>query len=238
MKAFISHSMRFAKYILLLAFVVAFPVFAQAKKPHAVVFSYYNIGNDGALSLPGDVFAEQLSAIRDIPLRAVSLKNLVSALKDATPVNAPTIAMTFDNPTRATLDAVFPLIEKYHVPIALFITSEGADNQTGDQLSWDDLIAVKKNELVTIGLMGKNYRSYIGMNEEERLKSLNEAFARFESKLGFRPQFLPILMVITMKNCGGFKTTQYCRGIRQSVRCGRWRQFLRNSTFYDDRQLW
>lgn len=84
------------------------------------------------------------------------------------------VAITFDDGFRDNLTVALPLLEKYNLPMTLFVTAGFVG--TGDYLSAQELHEISRHPLVTIGAHGLFHRHF------NRLSSDNARFELVESR--------------------------------------------------------
>ena len=179
----------FGAVIFLLAHVSA-P--AQADLRRANIFVYYGIepedAHDNPLAVSLEQFKSHLNIIQAYHWPVAKLSALQQKQGSET-----ALALTFDNPSRATVEALYPLVNESHLPVTLFFTSDALDRQNDDTaIGWQDVRLLQKNKWFEIGMIGKNYTSFADMDADSRAKSLNAALARFEEKLGARPTVIAL----------------------------------------------
>ena len=137
----------------------------------ASVLVYHSISSP-ATPMPGDIdiaparFEQQLQWLarsgRVVPLR----KTLNRA-----PAGA--IAITFDDGYRDNLTVALPLLEKYNLPMTLFVVAGFVDSD--GYLSEEELREISRHPLVTIGAHGLWHRHFNRITPDEARFELTES---------------------------------------------------------------
>jgi peptidoglycan/xylan/chitin deacetylase (PgdA/CDA1 family) len=92
------------------------------------------------------------------------------------------VAITFDDGFRDTLTVALPLLEKYRLPITLFVVA-GFVGQDG-YLSAEELREIARHPLVTIGAHGLRHRHFTRLSSEEARLELRESRSLLENITG------------------------------------------------------
>ena len=122
--------------------------------------------------LPGDVdiaperFEEHLDWLS-------RRRRLVSLDETLGPQRKPFVAVTFDDGYRDNLTIALPLLEKYQVPMTLFVTA-GFLGKEGF-LSSDELLELSRHPLITIGAHGLWHRHFNQLSSDEARFELAES---------------------------------------------------------------
>ena len=92
------------------------------------------------------------------------------------------VAITFDDGFRDNLTVALPVLEKYRLPITLFVVA-GFVGQHG-YLSEDDLRELARHPLVTIGAHGLWHRHFTRLSSDEARQELRESRSRLRNITG------------------------------------------------------
>ena len=92
------------------------------------------------------------------------------------------IAVTFDDGYRDNLTVALPLLEKYEIPMTLFVATDfiGQD----EFLSEDELKKIAAHPLVTIGSHGVSHKHFPSLSADEARFELTESKRRLEEITG------------------------------------------------------
>jgi peptidoglycan/xylan/chitin deacetylase (PgdA/CDA1 family) len=141
----------------------------------------YHTISDRAEALPGDIdispqrFAQQL--------RWLSRRNDVVRLEQTlAPSNRRQVAITFDDGFRDNLTVALPLLEKFQLPITLFVTAGFVGRD--EYLSRDELQEIARHPLVTIGAHGLWHRHFTQLSVDDARFELVESRRLLESMTG------------------------------------------------------
>ena len=101
----------------------------------------------------------------DLQMKLVSQ---INNLNKSNSTNTSSLTITFDDGYKDNLTIALPIIEKYNIPITIFVTASFID-KSNLYLSSKDLLFLANHELVTIGSHSFNHLSLDSVN----IKSLN-----------------------------------------------------------------
>ncbi|MBP9050636.1 MAG: polysaccharide deacetylase family protein [Alphaproteobacteria bacterium] len=160
----------------------------------AVVYSYFNVGEDDDRDIPTlslEAFESQIHEIKTGGYNATTLPVIINsqATRDVLPPR--TIALTFDNVNDAVLSNAVPLLLENNIPFTLFLSPGKLDDNTksGSGIGWDAIRSLKKESSVTLALTSYTYGHIVELPEADVLSDLNRAKARFREELGQEPEF-------------------------------------------------
>jgi peptidoglycan/xylan/chitin deacetylase (PgdA/CDA1 family) len=92
------------------------------------------------------------------------------------------LAITFDDGYRDNLTVALPLLEKFQLPMTLFVVAGFVGRR--DYLSADDLRELSRSSLVTIGAHGLWHRHFNRLSEDAARAELIEAKRSLQSVIG------------------------------------------------------
>src|SRR5450432_1946685 len=137
--------------------------------------------------LPGDIdisrerFARQLQWLARWR-RVVRLDETLSGSSDRL------VAITFDDGYRDNLTVALPLLEKFGLPMTLFVAAEFIGRE--GYLSAEELHEIAKHPLVTIGAHGLSHRHFTRLSKDEARYELHESRRLLESMTGAAVDFM------------------------------------------------
>ena len=117
------------------------PVNADDKTVAVPILCYHRFGATVADSMTTTtaVFEQQLQLLHDQGYRVIPLQNLVDYLRGEGPAPAPkSVVITIDDGHRSVYEVAKPLIEKYNIPVTLFIYPSAIANASY-AMTWDQL---------------------------------------------------------------------------------------------------
>jgi peptidoglycan/xylan/chitin deacetylase (PgdA/CDA1 family) len=121
-----------------------------------VVLAYHRVGHQSDLSidLPPDLFTRQMGELASSS-RLVTLDDAVTALQlfDG---QEDQVVVTFDDGTADFVDIALPVLERFQIPVTLYVATEFIDQgrsfpYDGKPLSWSALSDAASTGLVTVG---------------------------------------------------------------------------------------
>lgn len=177
----------FALFLLFAALPAAAPAAGLPEDAHAAVVLVYNrIGEDEypASNIRLEQFAAHIDELKSGGYTVLPLPAVVAALRAEKTLPDRTVAITFDGGYRSALKNAVPLLREYGLPYTVFVAPDHADQNVPQYMNWDDLRALSRDGLASIGLHPASYTRLDSLPEEERARQVNKARARFREKLG------------------------------------------------------
>lgn len=174
---------------LLLTPIAAKAQIVEADDNAAVIFAYQRIGEDQfpETNIRREQFEEHIKELISGEYNVLSLEDIIAAIKNGTKLPARSVVLTFDGGHRSVMDIAVPLLKSNNLPFTIFIPTNHIDRGTDQYMSWNDIKALQKSELATIGL---HPASYLRLYEEPRveiIRQINSARARYREELGREP---------------------------------------------------
>jgi peptidoglycan/xylan/chitin deacetylase (PgdA/CDA1 family) len=176
------------------AFILQHPLTASAAtilpedSSAAAVYSYFDIEeNNGEASMTTDSFKAHVKEITSGSYNILHLPDLVQAQKNGRSLPRRSIALTFDSIDRNFIKTIAPLLLKADIPFTLFISAGQIDRKSND-VSWDDIRSLAKDNLVTIGMSAYIYAHNSEFSKEALTADLNQARARIREELKLEPK--------------------------------------------------
>ena len=174
----------------LMTIMVSGPV--SATQDSAVVLMYHRFGDSRhpSTNIRLEQFEEHVSELRTGGYTVVPLPQIVSALRDRTPLPEKAIGITVDDAYLSVYQQAWPRFRAAGFPFTVFVATDAVDKaaarRSEDYMNWDQL-----RELVESGVtIGSQTASHLHMPKASPARNKNDldrSNARFEEELGFRP---------------------------------------------------
>lgn len=164
--------------------------------PGVVILCYHRVGAGSGLELDLDRgrFEDQMAALAERG-RVVPLDRALDALADPAPSPAPAvqIVVTFDDGTADFVDTALPILERFSVPVVLYVATAFVDEQRpfpygAPPLSWQALRDATATGLVTVGSHTHTHVLLDRVPEHIALDELDTSVRLIGEQLGARPQ--------------------------------------------------
>lgn len=167
-------------YLLVIAATIVATIAVAGGKTNIPILCYHNFNPTvpGSMNLTPERFEQQIQYLKNNGYTIIPLKEAVEYLQGArATVPAKSVVVTADDGWKSVYTYMLPIVQKYHIPVTLFIypqtISEGKHAMT-----WDDLNALQKT-----GLFDIQGHTYWHPNfKQERKKMSAPAYAQFVKK--------------------------------------------------------
>lgn len=137
--------------------------------------------NASWMSVPPEVFDQQMNYLRQKGYQTISLAQLMSNLKNNS-LPAKPIVITFDDGYRELYDNLFPILKKYNFKATLFLISQFLDGER--YLDWWHVREMISSGLVEVGDHTLNHPSLTKDGEAEERNQIFGAKNILEQNLG------------------------------------------------------
>ncbi len=94
-------------------------------------------------------FAAQLCWLAEHRYKVAPLASVVAALRGGVPLDPMTVVITADDGRRSQYTEMFPIIQRFQVPVTLFIYTHAIDYEP-DALTWDQIAEMAQSGLVDV----------------------------------------------------------------------------------------
>lgn len=157
----------------------------------AVVYSYFRVSGDegDSATLGIEDFARQIEELASGPYHPANLENVIASQKQQKNLPPRTVAITFDGIDYSVLNNAVPLLLDKEIPFTLFVSPGLLDaaERSGNGVRWNDIRALAKNKLATLGLTSYAYGHIGTWTKEQFIADLNRAKSRFREELESEP---------------------------------------------------
>jgi peptidoglycan/xylan/chitin deacetylase (PgdA/CDA1 family) len=143
-------------------------------------------------SVPEDVFASQLTALRDGGWQPVDSAAFLDGLADPEALPERAALITFDDGYRSVLEVALPWLERFGYPAVIFVPTDyvgrtnlfDLDSEPQEPLcDWDDLRELERRG-VAVESHGASHRTFSELTPSERAAELDRSKAALEPELG------------------------------------------------------
>ncbi|MDX1383096.1 MAG: polysaccharide deacetylase family protein [Thermoanaerobaculia bacterium] len=155
---------------------------------HVLAYHLVGAGSGLAVDLGADAFAEQIAELaeRAVPKSLADLWESRREVRDA-------VAVTFDDAFRNFADQAWPVLQRYRVPVTLFVPvgfvageagSPFGDAWSAAPLSWDDLRGLADDPLVSLGSHSWSHVDLRRLDRATLRDDLRRSRERLEDEIG------------------------------------------------------
>jgi hypothetical protein len=157
-----------------------------------VVLAYHRVGrrSDLSIDLPLDLFSRQMAELAS-SARVATLDDAVTAL-ERPDGQQDQVAVTFDDGTADFAEVALPVLERFGIPVTLYVATEFIDQgrdfpQGGTPLSWSALSDAVSTGLVTVGSHTHTHMLLDRIPLEEVTRELDQSTELIRDHLGRDP---------------------------------------------------
>jgi len=124
---------------------------ARAEDPGVPILLYHRFHptEPGSTTVTTPVFEEQLTWLAEHHYAVVRLGSVVDALRGGRELEPQTVAISVDDGRRSQYTEMFPIIQRYHVPVTLFVYTDAISYEP-DALTWEEIEEMLKSGLVDV----------------------------------------------------------------------------------------
>jgi peptidoglycan/xylan/chitin deacetylase (PgdA/CDA1 family) len=136
----------------LLAIFFAIPAWGSGTERVVPILLYHRFGPvvRDAMTVRTMVFAAQIEYLRSHGYQIVPLREVVAYIRGVGPPPPPhSVVITADDGHQSVYTDMFPLVQRYHIPVTLFIYPS-AISRASYALTWDELRVMHDSGLVNI----------------------------------------------------------------------------------------
>ncbi|MCE9507538.1 MAG: polysaccharide deacetylase family protein [Alphaproteobacteria bacterium] len=163
----------------------------SADNSTAVIFVYQRVGEDSVAqsNISLEQFKEHITELTKGSYSVLPLPKIINALKNGDTLPPHTIGLTFDGAYQATLANAAPLLEDAKLPFTVFFASDMADGGNPAHMNWNQIKKLKKDPLVSLGILPAAYAHMPSQTSEQNSTLINKAIAKYRDVLGEEPAF-------------------------------------------------
>lgn len=153
----------------------------------AVILAYHKIEEPlyPDLSLSEERFAQQiLELTENDQYQLASLKSIVDAFQNNTPLKNNTIAISFDGPYRSSYEKAFPFLIKHQIPFTIFVSPQLIESDRPNTINWDELSALlNRHDFIDIGVLPYRFDKLISQSDEVIQQNITQSLTILENKI-------------------------------------------------------
>lgn len=149
------------------------------------IFLYHNIVTEKKdadyMETKDTIFERQIKDFQNMGYEFISYDDLIAYQKGEKTLKKKTIIIAFDDGYQENYTVALPIIERYQIPIAIFIV----DNKVGEKgyLTWDEIRKMSENKLISFYTHGKEHYEFDKKETEQAVKDVKEAHNHIEREL-------------------------------------------------------
>lgn len=141
------------------------------------------------LSVPPDLFAEQLDRLLAEGYTTISPYDLVDALQRGVELPENPILITFDDGYRDNYENAFPLLRERRMQATIFVVTDFIDEERPAYLSWEMAREMIDNQ-IAIESHGRNHAGLAEKDDDYLVWQALGSLETIEYELGVRPRFV------------------------------------------------
>ena len=156
----------------------------------AVVLMYHKFDEPyESTSIGTDTFIQQMAFFKSEGYQVVSLRQLVSALKEgAIPLGGKWVALTVDDAYKSFLK-VKPVLEQYQYPYTIFVNTEAVEKGYPSSMTWEDLKGIAQSEMGDLSAHSHTHDHLLNMSSQQRKKDILRSVELIQKNTSAEPEF-------------------------------------------------
>ncbi|MBU1998981.1 MAG: polysaccharide deacetylase family protein, partial [Candidatus Omnitrophica bacterium] len=128
-------------------------------------------------------FQRQMLFLKESGYNVIPLSALAELIRHKKKIPSKTLSITFDDGYKDNYTLAYPVLKKYGLPATIFVIYNEVG--TGGKLSWQDIMKMQDDGLVTIASHTLNHRALVDVQSEEELRrEIFDSKRLLEEKLG------------------------------------------------------
>jgi len=168
---------------------------ARAEEPapergQASVFVYHRFEEPrfASTSINISQFEAHIAELKSGRYQVLPLETIIDALAAGEKLPEHAVAITIDDGFASVYTQAWPRLRAAGLPFTLFITTDSADNNSGSNLTWDQLREMLAAGGVSIGHHTASHPHMPRKTEAQISADIKKATARFKKELGLEPK--------------------------------------------------
>ena len=159
------------------------------------ILTYHSIDETGSIiSTSPDHFRSQMQHLKNKQFNVISLKDIVTSLRNKLPLPQKSISITFDDGFKNFYSVAYPILKKYGFPATIFLVPGycGKNNQWDGQperipildlLDWDEIQEMASNGM-DFGTHTMHHPDLSRLSEEQVYIEITESKSLIQKNLG------------------------------------------------------
>ncbi|SFV66216.1 Polysaccharide deacetylase [hydrothermal vent metagenome] len=170
----------------LIIILLSFWIVNVYAKNDCVVLLYHHFSEKTpkSTSISPKLFEEQLQYLQENNFNVISLSEMIE--KDKRPKKC--VVLTTDDAFISVYDKAYPLLKKYQMPMAVFITTQASDKKFKAMMSWEQMREIQ-GKFIAFYNHGVSHKHLIDLSLKEVEEEIILAQKRLEKKLGVKHKF-------------------------------------------------
>lgn len=148
-----------------------------------VVFLYHHVSNTGpkSTSISPELFEEQLQYLQENDFQVLSLKSMLSGLKNNTLPNK-CVVLTADDAYTSIAKNAYPLLQKYQIPMSVFVSTNAIDQKYRAMMSWQQMRQIQ-GENISFYNHFSSHKHLLDLSKKQIIDEINNAQKRLNQEL-------------------------------------------------------
>ncbi|MBB5021568.1 polysaccharide deacetylase family protein [Desulfurispira natronophila] len=164
------------------ALVWVVPVQAQNSSCVVLVYHHFSTETPASTSVSEDLFEQHLRYLKDNDFNVIFMSEAMEYYKQQKPFPDKCVVLTADDAYHTVYTGAIGLLEKYNLPMTLFVTTEGVERGYGAYMTWEQMREIKDTGLIEYGNHSHTHEHYVlrkdGEDGDEYRQRLYDDFTR------------------------------------------------------------
>uniref|UniRef100_UPI0034E03521 polysaccharide deacetylase family protein n=1 Tax=Candidatus Thiodubiliella endoseptemdiera TaxID=2738886 RepID=UPI0034E03521 len=165
------------KFIILMLFSSV----VSANSCVVLLYHHFSDTTPKSTSISPQLFEQHLRYLKEQNFKVLKLDTMLTLLeRDKLPDKC--VVLTADDAYQSIADNAYPLLEKYLMPMSVFVATEPADKKYGAMMSWAQMRQIRGNTLQFYN-HGTNHAHFLNLNKAEIAAQIQQAQKRLNKEL-------------------------------------------------------
>ena len=172
----------------LIALLLLFASTANAGSCVVLMYHHFSDTKPKSTSVSPELFEQHLQYLQDNHFKVLKLKTMLAHLKEG---NLPDkcVVLTADDAYQSIAENAYPLLEKYQMPMSVFVATEPMDKKYPAMMSWQKMRDIQ-GEIMQFYNHTSTHSHLLDLNKEQVKVKITQAQNRLEQQLGKREKIL------------------------------------------------
>ena len=173
------------KKILVLFFIILYPLDVFSDEPGIISLMYHRVGEGKypSTNVSTDMFKEHLQIIESNGLKFIEPEQFKNQILEGKPFSERYILLTVDDAFKSFYQNAWPVLKEKKIPFILFVNTREITSNHSNYMSWDQIRELRDSGLVTIGGHSWSHEYFVNMKLEDVKQDIQKSHQDYQKQL-------------------------------------------------------